>query len=171
MGRESTHAASPRTVPRVSSAEETPTRLLRIIARMNVGGPARRVSLLSRELSPRRYETVLVTGAPGSGGIESSEVDTLPLGLLTRIPDPGPAIRPFADIRSLVALRVETLAGDPLARRAAGEAARAHVSARFSAERLVKDIDALYQELLVTRGSRNRTRSHWVRWTAAGNHR
>jgi glycosyltransferase involved in cell wall biosynthesis len=38
-------------------------RVLRVIARMNVGGPAIHATLLTRELDPRRYESRLVTGA------------------------------------------------------------------------------------------------------------
>jgi hypothetical protein len=38
--------------------------------------------------------------------------------------------------------------GDPVAAAAMGAAGRAHVAGRFSAERLVRDIGALYDELL-----------------------
>lgn len=43
-------------------------RVLRVIARMNIGGPAYHVSLLSGRLDGERYETLLLTGALGSGG-------------------------------------------------------------------------------------------------------
>lgn len=41
---------------------ETPIRVMRIIARLNVGGPAIHVSLLTQRLDPQQYETKLVVG-------------------------------------------------------------------------------------------------------------
>ena len=47
-------------------------RVLRVIARLNVGGPALHVSYLTRELASRGYETTLVTGrvGPNEGSME-----------------------------------------------------------------------------------------------------
>src|SRR3954454_2454964 len=42
-------------------------RILRVIARLNIGGPAYHVSLLGGLLDPDRYETLLVAGGPGPG--------------------------------------------------------------------------------------------------------
>ena len=44
-------------------------RVLRIIARLNVGGPALHTTLLTERLDPRRYDARLVAGteAPGEG--------------------------------------------------------------------------------------------------------
>jgi glycosyltransferase involved in cell wall biosynthesis len=44
-----------------------PIRVARIIARMNVGGPAYHVSLLSGRMDPGRFRTELLTGALGAG--------------------------------------------------------------------------------------------------------
>ncbi len=44
-----------------------PVRVLRVIARLNVGGPALHVSYLTRGLTPRGYETTLVAGDVGRG--------------------------------------------------------------------------------------------------------
>jgi hypothetical protein len=44
-----------------------PIRVLRLIARLNVGGPALHVSYLSSELDRIGYETMLVAGRVGSG--------------------------------------------------------------------------------------------------------
>lgn len=44
-----------------------PIRVLRVIARLNVGGPALHVAHLSRELDTRGYETTLVAGRVGEG--------------------------------------------------------------------------------------------------------
>ncbi|MBI1390064.1 MAG: glycosyltransferase [bacterium] len=41
------------------------TKILRVIARLNVGGPAIHVILLTAGLDPERYETVLVSGVEG----------------------------------------------------------------------------------------------------------
>ena len=40
-------------------------RIVRIIARLNIGGPARHVSVLDAGLSRRGYETVLLYGESG----------------------------------------------------------------------------------------------------------
>ena len=40
-------------------------KVLRIIGRLNVGGPAIHTVLLTDKLDPRRYETILVTGTEG----------------------------------------------------------------------------------------------------------
>ncbi|MDP9262530.1 MAG: glycosyltransferase, partial [Actinomycetota bacterium] len=45
--------------------EPEPIRVLRVIARLNVGGPALHVSYLTRELDRIGYETTLVAGAIG----------------------------------------------------------------------------------------------------------
>ena len=49
------------------------TRILRVIARLNIGGPARHVILLSAKLDPIRYSTLLLTGqeAPAEGNMGS----------------------------------------------------------------------------------------------------
>ena len=44
-----------------------PIRVLRVIARLNVGGPALHVSYLTRELDARGYRTTLVAGRPSEG--------------------------------------------------------------------------------------------------------
>jgi hypothetical protein len=44
-----------------------PIRILRVIARLNVGGPALHVSYLTSELDKIGYETVLAAGVIGSG--------------------------------------------------------------------------------------------------------
>jgi glycosyltransferase involved in cell wall biosynthesis len=46
----------------VSSADPEPVRVLRVIDRLNVGGPALHVTYLTRGLAPRGYETTLVAG-------------------------------------------------------------------------------------------------------------
>ena len=43
-------------------SDERPVKVLRVIARLNVGGPALHVSYLTRGLRDRGYETTLVAG-------------------------------------------------------------------------------------------------------------
>jgi glycosyltransferase involved in cell wall biosynthesis len=52
---------------------------------------------------------------------------------------------------------VARLAADPELRRSMGMRARHHVAERFSAERLVRDVDGLYRELLKSRGGERKT--------------
>ncbi|MCD4716246.1 MAG: hypothetical protein K8R45_05830 [Desulfobacterales bacterium] len=47
--------------------DKKPIRILRIIARLNVGGPAIQAISLSSELSPDRYQTMLVCGQVSAG--------------------------------------------------------------------------------------------------------
>jgi len=49
-------------MPRPKQEQENRTKVVRIIARLNIGGPAIHVILLSAGLDPARYETVLVKG-------------------------------------------------------------------------------------------------------------
>jgi glycosyltransferase involved in cell wall biosynthesis len=81
-----------------------PVRILRVIARMNVGGPAYHVSLLSGRLDPQRFRTLLAHGSVGRG--ESSfawlaEREGCSVELVERL---GPEIRPLSDLRALARL-------------------------------------------------------------------
>ena len=76
-----------------------PTRVLRVITRLNVGGPARQALLLSRALRPE-YETVLATGTPGEREGELLD-DRVPI---RRVPLVRP-VEPSADARAFAALR------------------------------------------------------------------
>lgn len=78
-----------------------PIRVLRVIARMNLGGPAHHVALLSRALDPGRYRTRLVTGKAPAGEAEHADLEGLDL---QRIESLGPDIRPLRDLRALLAL-------------------------------------------------------------------
>lgn len=78
--------------------------MLRIIARLNVGGPARHVVVLSRDLQARGYDTRLAHGVvgPGEASLEHLAVEH---GLhVTTIPSLGPRISAFGDLRALLAL-------------------------------------------------------------------
>jgi glycosyltransferase involved in cell wall biosynthesis len=77
---------------------------MRIIARMNVGGPAHHVSILARGLDRAGYETLLLTGALGDGeGSLEGLADRHGVDRRT-VPGLGPALRPRDDLRALVHL-------------------------------------------------------------------
>ena len=78
-------------------------RVMRIIARMNVGGPAIQASVLARGLDSTRYEHRLYAGtvAPDEADyveLFSSDVAPIPVAGL------GRAVRPFDDVRALTQL-------------------------------------------------------------------
>ena len=58
----------------MSAERSQPIRILRIIARMNVGGPAWQVSALVRGLDEGRFESLLI-----SGEVDKDEADFLDL--------------------------------------------------------------------------------------------
>jgi glycosyltransferase involved in cell wall biosynthesis len=79
------------------NGEDRPIRVLRVIARLNVGGPALHVSYLSRELDRIGYETTLVAGRVG-GSEGSMEYVAEELGIEPLyIPELQREISPFAD--------------------------------------------------------------------------
>src|SRR5687768_700613 len=75
--------------------------IIRVIARLNVGGPAFHTVLLTSDLDPVRYRTTLVVGEVGEGEGDmayfASERGVRPLVL----PELGRAIRPTDDLRAL----------------------------------------------------------------------
>lgn len=68
---------------------------------MNLGGPAHHVALLSRGLTERGYETLLVTGRAGAGEEEHTDLDGIRVRYLDRL---GPDIRPLHDLLALIEL-------------------------------------------------------------------
>lgn len=79
-------------------------RVLRVIARMNVGGPAHNVSILSGRLDERGYETLLVSGVVGPGEASADHLAAERGATLRALPTLSPEIRPLADLRALVSL-------------------------------------------------------------------
>ncbi len=79
-------------------------KIVRVIARLNVGGPARHVVLLDRGLRARGHETLLVHGTVGDdeASLEHLAVEA---GVPTRrIADLGRRVSPLSDARALVRL-------------------------------------------------------------------
>lgn len=83
-------------------------RILRIIARMNVGGPSFHVAILSARLDAARFDTLLLTGAlgPGEGPLETV-ADQAGVNRKT-VHGLGPELKPLADLRALKSL-VQTI--------------------------------------------------------------
>jgi glycosyltransferase involved in cell wall biosynthesis len=82
-------------------ARKPPIRVLRVIARMNLGGPAHHVAVLSRGLAERGHETLLVTGRVGAGEEEHTDLEGIRVRYLARL---SPEIRPLQDLLALVDL-------------------------------------------------------------------
>jgi glycosyltransferase involved in cell wall biosynthesis len=79
-------------------------RVLRVIARLNMGGPAHHVGLLGSMLDRERYETLLLHGEVGAGEA-SLENSVRSRGVaLAKTPGLGPELRPHQDLRALVGL-------------------------------------------------------------------
>lgn len=74
-------------------------KVLRIIARLNVGGPARHVTLLNRGLQARGHQTLLVHGLVDEG---EKSFDDLAADLPNEvIPELGRRVSPLSDLRAL----------------------------------------------------------------------
>lgn len=81
-----------------------PIRVVRVIARLNMGGPAHHVGVLSTGLDPDRYETLLLHGDVGAGEDSLEDVVRARGAAMARIPGLRPELRPHDDARALGAL-------------------------------------------------------------------
>ena len=88
----------------MNAGETRPIRILRIIARMNVGGPAWQVSVLTRGLDEHRFESRLVVGDVGEGEADFIALRDPDLPAL-KIPALGRSVRFGDDLRAFVAIR------------------------------------------------------------------
>ena len=87
-----------------SAATGRPTRIVRIITRLNIGGPSLHAACLSTRLDPQRFSTCLVVGEPDA--TEGNLVD-LVQGSAARVVRLPTLIRPinlWADLRTLARL-------------------------------------------------------------------
>lgn len=106
-------------------------RVLRLIARMNVGGPALQVAGLLRDLDPTVFEQLLVTGS-----VEDGEADLLDLrGVdlpIRRIPELGRSVHAADDLRAFRSVTRVARRFDPHIVHT--HTAKAGVLGRFAAE-------------------------------------
>lgn len=80
-----------------------PLRVMRVIARINVGGPAIQASVLGRGLDPTRFDHRLYAGAVADDEadyVELFDSDVVPI----HVAGLGRAVRPFDDARALAQL-------------------------------------------------------------------
>ncbi len=81
-----------------------PIRVLRVIARMNIGGPAYHVSLLSGRIDRERYATLLAHGAIGAGEASFEDLAAKEGCIVAPIATLGPEVQPVSDLRALLDL-------------------------------------------------------------------
>lgn len=85
-----------------------PIKILRVLTRLNIGGPAVHAALLSTQLDPRRFFTCLVAGEPAStegdvsGLIHGAQVEVLRVKSLRRPVRPWDDLMAFARLLSIV---------------------------------------------------------------------
>lgn len=84
----------------------TRIRVLRMIARMNTGGPARQVAAMARGLDPERFEHRLLVGQVGPGEADDLELRGIPVEHV-RVRGLGRAPSPFDDARAWAAIAAE----------------------------------------------------------------
>jgi glycosyltransferase involved in cell wall biosynthesis len=94
---------------RAKTAPESATpsariRVLRVITRLNVGGPAIHTTLLNERLDPERYDSVLATGEVGSDEGDYLTLRGRPAGRMIRVPTLRREIHPATDGMALVTL-------------------------------------------------------------------
>ena len=87
-------------------------RVLRLIARMNVGGPAIQITGLMRNLPVETFEQKLVTGFCDKNEIDYLEVNELNI-TRTKVEGFGRSINLFSDLKVLLAIRKEITAFNP----------------------------------------------------------
>src|SRR5437870_5256064 len=86
------------------SSEREPTKILRVIARLNMGGPALHVAYLTAGLDERGYDTTLVAGTLARGEDSMAFVaDQLQLEV-ERIPELQRELSPLRDMRAALRL-------------------------------------------------------------------
>jgi glycosyltransferase involved in cell wall biosynthesis len=96
--------ADPHAAGLATGAQVTrPIKVMRVIARMNVGGPAWQVSVLTRGLQPPEFETHLVCGrvADDEADFIALRDPSLPCTYLEGL---GRSVKPLDDVRALMAL-------------------------------------------------------------------
>jgi glycosyltransferase involved in cell wall biosynthesis len=77
-------------------------RIAHVIARMNLGGTARWLEVLSTGLQEKGHEVLILTGAVQDGEVEVPGIEQL---AIHRIPHLGRAVSPFDDLRAFGEIR------------------------------------------------------------------
>jgi glycosyltransferase involved in cell wall biosynthesis len=79
-------------------------RVMRVITRLNVGGPALQAALLAQRLDKDRFETLLVAGREGATEGSMLELGRLGEVAIERVPRLGREISAFDDLHALLAV-------------------------------------------------------------------
>src|SRR2546422_3323149 len=79
-------------------------RVLRVIARLNIGGPAIHATLLTERLDPSRYESRLVSGKEAAREGNYLDLHSRSLSGLIVIPELGREIQGWSDVKAFVQL-------------------------------------------------------------------
>ena len=87
----------------MTDGDDRPVRVLRIIARMNVGGPAWQSSVLTRELAGHGFETRLLTGQVDGGEADFVSLRDPELPVV-EIEGLGRSLRMGGDLRALATI-------------------------------------------------------------------
>ena len=82
----------------------SPIRILRIVTRLNIGGPSLHVGILSTRLDPARFCTIVVTGAPDAGEGNLRELVDREGVTLIELPSLQRALHPWRDVVALTRL-------------------------------------------------------------------
>jgi glycosyltransferase involved in cell wall biosynthesis len=85
-------------VPRMSAER---IRVLRVITRMNIGGPAYHVSILGGRLDAQRFSTLLVHGSEGPGEASFAALARHERCRVEVVDQMQPKVRPVADFKAL----------------------------------------------------------------------
>lgn len=85
----------------MSAAEASPVRVMRIIARMNLGGPAHHVASLSGGMSAARFHTLLVTGRVADHEGSFEDLADLHGARVLRLSSLGPDLNALRDTVAL----------------------------------------------------------------------
>ena len=89
---------------RAARSTGSPIRVLRVIARLNVGGPALHVTYLTEGLLPRGYETTLVAGEVASGEASMAFVAEGRGVQVVGLPGLSREVSPLGDLRAVARL-------------------------------------------------------------------
>lgn len=84
--------------------DERGIKILRIIARLNVGGPAIQVLTLTRALNNERFETLLLHGQLADGEADMTQYRGLDVPQRVLVPELGRELNPIKDISTLFKL-------------------------------------------------------------------
>ncbi|MDQ3571824.1 MAG: glycosyltransferase [Actinomycetota bacterium] len=106
MSRRRSPCGQPPDLRRAAGAPDlSRIRVLRVIARLNLGGPAQQAALLSgRRLDPARFETLLVHGALASGEESMADLAHREMARMEYLPSLSQAPRPHRDAAATLRL-------------------------------------------------------------------